>query len=284
MKKQADGREVRMKLGHQTNSRGVVGSPVGVTSIKDLFYLASGDMDTAVREIAEAGYQGVEFFDGNLLQYPGGPPALKSLLDGLGMRLVAVYSGANFIFPEILGEELWRVEKAAAAAAGLGAEHLVVGGGARRAGGTEQRDYRLLGEGLDRVAGIAEKHGLAASFHPHLGTCVESPEEVENALRGSNIFLCPDTAHLTAGGSDLPRLIRRYAGRIRYVHLKDYVPEPFGFVPLGEGRLDLEAVAGALRDIDYDGWITVETDGYPGDPRESAAVSMRRVKKLFPGG
>ncbi|MFW6181521.1 MAG: sugar phosphate isomerase/epimerase family protein, partial [Spirochaetota bacterium] len=218
------------------------------------------------------------------LQYPGGKQVLKSLLDGLGMRLVAVYSGANFIFPEILGEELWRVEKAAEAAGDLGAEHLVVGGGARRAGGTEERDYRLLGEGLDRVGDVAGKHGLAVSFHPHLGTCVESPEEVDKAMESTGINLCPDTAHLAAGGADLPRLIRRYAGRIRYVHLKDYVPEPFGFVPLGQGRLDLEPVAEALRDIGYDGWITVETDGYPGDPRDSAATSMRYLKQLFPGG
>lgn len=273
-----------MKFGHQTNSRGVVGSPVGVTSIKDLFYLANGDMEAAVREIAEAGYTGVELFDGNLLEYPRGAEALQSLLAELRAHLVAVYSGANFIFPEILGEELWRVDKAAAAAADLGAEHLVVGGGARRAGGTTDRDYELLGQGLDRVVDIAEKHGLAASFHPHLGTCVESPEEVEKAMEGTRIHLCPDTAHLAAGGSELPRLIRRYGERIRYVHLKDYVADPFGFVPLGEGQLDLEPVAQALRDIGYDGWITVETDGYPGDPRTSAITSRRYLKKLFPGG
>ena len=272
-----------MKFGHETNSRGVVGHPVGVTSIKDLFYLANGDTKVAIQEIALAEYKGVEIFDGNIYEFPKKPSALKSILNEHGLQLIAVYSGANFIFPDILNEELWRIEKAAAIATELSAEHIVVGGGARRAGGTVEQDYELLGEGLNRVMDIAEKYGLIASFHPHLGTCVESPEEVRKAMENSKINLCPDTAHLAAGGSDLYELVSNYGDRIKYVHLNDYISDPFGFVPLGEGQLDFKPVVEALKEIEYDGWITVETDGYSGDPKESAIKSMQYLKKLFPG-
>lgn len=272
-----------MRYGHVANIRGVVGHPVGVTSIKDLYYLAAGGTETSIREIAAAGYDGVELFDGNLLEYPGGQEALKRLLGEVGLALIAVYCGANFIFPEVLPEELWRIERAAAAAAALGAEHLVVGGGAKRAGGPGPRDYQLLGEGLDRVVELARRHGLAASFHPHLGTCVESPEQVERALAGTRILLCPDTAHLAAGGADVRALIRKYAQRIRYVHLKDYVPEPFGFVPLGEGRLDIGSIVKTLRESGYDGWLTVEADGFTGDPAEAARTSRRYLAGLEGG-
>ena len=48
-----------MKLGYQTITwGGVFGHPAGVTSIKDLNYLANGSTEEAVREIAEAGYTG----------------------------------------------------------------------------------------------------------------------------------------------------------------------------------------------------------------------------------
>lgn len=270
-----------MRLGHQTNNRGVVGHPAGVTSVKDLFYLSIGDTEQAIREVAAAGYAGVELFDGNLVEYPGGTEALSSLLDALGLRLVAVYSGANFLFQEILDEELWRIERAAEAAARVGAGHLVVGGGARRADGPRPGDFELLGHGLDRVVAIAERHGLAASFHPHLGTCVESRAEVGAALAHSTINLCPDTAHLAAGGSDNAELIRAYADRIVYVHLKDYTAEPFAFVPLGAGELELEPIVASLRDVGFDGWITVECDGYPGEPEAAAAASRRHLETLL---
>ena len=108
-------------------------------------------------EIGEAGYAGTELFDGNLLDYEGRYGELRSVLNQAGVSLVAAYSGANFIFDDILGEELARIERAAAAAAELGAEHLVVGGGAKRAKGREPDDFKRLGAALDKVVDIARK-------------------------------------------------------------------------------------------------------------------------------
>jgi inosose dehydratase len=272
-----------MELGHHTNTRGVVGHGVGVTSIKDLYYVSSGDTATCIREVAEAGFAGTELFDGNAVQYPGGPAALRALTDDVGVAVVAVYSGANFIFPDILHEELWRIERAAEAAATLGAEHLVVGGGARRAGGTGEGDYALLGAGLNAVVEIATKHGLLASYHPHLTTCVESRAEVGRVFAETEIYFCPDTAHLALGGSDNAELIRSYADRIKYVHLKDYTSDPVGFVPLGEGVLDIAAVMRALEDIRYDGWVIVEADGFAGEPLDAAKTSRRFLANLGVG-
>lgn len=271
-----------MKFGHATNSLGVVGHPVGVTSIKDLFYLANGNTEDSIREIAELNYDGVELFDGNLIEFPGGTKSLKKLLKTLDINLIAVYSGANFIFQEVLGEELWKIEKVAEAAAELMVQHIVIGGGAKRVGGTKESDYKQLGEGLDKIIDIAQKYGLTASFHPHLGTCVETPEQVDKVMSYTQINLCPDTAHLAAGGANNPKLIHKYQERIKYVHLKDYTKDPFGFVPLGTGQLDLVSIAGALKDINYDGWITVETDGYLGNSKLSAEVSKKYLHSLFP--
>lgn len=49
-----------MRFSHATNFRGVVGHPAGVTSIKDLFYLANGDIELSIREVASTGYSGIE--------------------------------------------------------------------------------------------------------------------------------------------------------------------------------------------------------------------------------
>ena len=108
------------KLAYHANCWGPLGgNAVGVTSITQLTYRTFGDMERAIREIGAAGYAGVELFDGNLLDYAERRPALKSVLASAGVRLVAVYSGANFIFADILDEELARIETAARLAAEL---------------------------------------------------------------------------------------------------------------------------------------------------------------------
>jgi inosose dehydratase len=265
-----------MKLGYQTNTwGGVVGHPVGVTSIKDLFYLANGSTADAVHDISAAGYDGIELFDGNLMQYRDAPEDFVRLLDEAGLRLVGVYSGANFIFPDVLGEELARIELAAQLAGELGAQYLVVGGGAQRTEGTDAADYERLAAALDAVDDIADDHGLVATFHPHMTTIAETPEQVATVLADSRIALCPDTGHIILGGGDPAELIARHADRIPYVHLKDVDPETGNFVPLGEGALNLDAVMAALREADYDGWITIELDAW--DNPAGAARANRAV-------
>jgi inosose dehydratase len=270
-----------LKLSYHTITwGGVVGHPVGVTSIKDLVYLANGATELALRDVAAAGYAGVELFDGNLIEYEDRPADLRQLLGELGLQLVAVYSGANFIFGEILEEELWRIRRAAALAAELDAEQLVVGGGAKRSTATSDDDYRRLADALDRVAAIADEHGLRASYHPHLSTIVETPEQLELVMRRSRIDFCPDTAHLAAAGGDPAELVRRYADRISYVHLKDLTTAPLAFLPLGEGELDFAAILAELAEAGYDGWITVELDAFDGAPGDAARASREHLERL----
>ena len=70
--------------------------------------------------------------------------------------------GGNFIFDDILPEELARVTRAADRAAELGAPHLVVGGGAKRFDGIRESDYHKLAAALDRVKDLAEARELGA--------------------------------------------------------------------------------------------------------------------------
>ena len=263
---------------------GVVGHPVGVTSIKDLFYLAHGPTPDAVRAIGAVGYEGIEIFDGGLLEWEHRPDAFRALLAEAGLTVAGVYSGANFVFDDILEDELWRIERAASLAERFGAEVLTVGGGAQRASGTTDGDYDRLAAGLDRVCDIADRHGLRAAYHPHLTTIVEHEDQVDRILGLSRIGFCPDTAHLVAGGADPAALIRRHAARVVHVHLKDWHPDTRRFMPLGRGIVDLDGVLDALRDAGYDRWATVELDEFAGDPAEAASESLGWLRARSVGG
>jgi inosose dehydratase len=268
-----------MKLAYHTITwGGVVGHPVGVTSVKDLYYLANGSTEEALRDISSAGYEGFELFDGNLMQYANREDELRELIEKLRLQMVAVYSGANFIYPDILDEELGRIETSARLAAQLGAEHLVLGGGAVRASGIREDDYRRMGESLENIVALATEAGLVASYHPHLGTCVESPEQIAKLFQHTDINFCPDTAHLWAGGGDPAELISTYGDRIQYVHLKDYGNGDF--LPLGKGQLNFRQIMDALSSLQFDGWITVELDAYEGSPKEAAEISRKFLDEV----
>jgi inosose dehydratase len=267
-----------MKLGYQTNTwGGVVGHPAGVTSIKDLYYLANGSTEEAIKDIAGAGYEGFEIFDGNLMQYKDRKNEFKELLNLYSLQFIGVYSGGNFIFPDILEEELLKIEEVASLASDLGARHLIVGGGAIRANRILESDYVDLGNALNKVVLIAEKYGLIPSYHPHLGTIVQSPDQLDKLMPLTTINLCPDTAHIEAGGGDPVKVIKKYDDRIKYIHFKDY--RNGEFVPLGEGSQKFDEMIQLLDDAQYDDWITVELDSHE-NPKKGAEISRSFLSKF----
>ncbi len=264
------------KRAYHANCWGALGGDaVGVTSITQLAYRTFGQMDRAFAEIAAAGYEGVEVFDGNLLDHSASD--FRALLGQSGLQLVAAYAGGNFIFDDILPEELARVTRAADRAAELGAPHLVVGGGAKRFDGIREADYHKLAAALDRVKDLTEARGLRAHYHPHLSTIVEGPAAIAKIFDLTAIDFCPDTAHLAAAGGDPAQLIRDHAKRISYVHLKGFQRVPFAFTPLDRGDIPTAPILQALRDTGYQGWVCAELDAWP-DPAEGARISMDYLK------
>lgn len=272
-----------MRLGYPTITwGGVVGMPGGVTSVKDLFYLTAGSTAEAFRDIAAAGYTGTEVFDGNLLEFADEPGQFHDLIAETGLTLVGVYTGANFVFEEILDEEFSKITRAADLAATFGASRLVIGGGAQRVTGPRDGDFDRLASGLDRCTDIAAAAGLTATYHPHLGTLVETPEALEKVMALSSIRFCPDTAHLAGGGGDPAALIRRYGDRLAHVHLKDWHHATQRFLPLGEGDLDFADILSAIRETGYDEWLMVELDYYyDGHPKAAAEISKRFLDRLL---
>jgi inosose dehydratase len=271
-----------MKIGYSTITwGGVIGHPAGVTAIKDLFYLANGDALAAISDISGVGYQGTEMFDGNLAAFADRPDVLQDALKTAGLELVAVYTGANFIYDDILEDELHKISQAAKLASEFGASRLVVGGGAQRASGEQPDDMAKLGRALDQVVEIAASFGLECSYHPHLGTIVEGPEALERLMGLSQIKFCPDTAHLTAGGGNPVELIEKYADRLAHVHLKDFKYATGEFLPLGQGDIDFPGVIAAVRSSGYDSWLMVELDSYDGDPSVAAAISKSYLDDLL---
>ncbi len=178
------------RFAYQVNAwGGVVGTPGAVTDIASGHYLTPGDPAAAISAIAEAGFSGIEIFDGNLFALAERKNDVIGQLDSKGLALVGVYSGGHFIYPDAREDELARFDRSIAIAAEFGASHFVIGGGAVRSTGRRDRDFVVMGDLLDEVADRAAAAGLIPSYHPHLGSLAEAPDQIDALLAASSIGL-----------------------------------------------------------------------------------------------
>ena len=268
-----------MKFAYEANAwGGVVGTPGAVTDLGSGFYETPGDVKRTLELIAQAGFSGVELFDGNLLPFENSSEEFAEAVHASGLEVTGVYSGGHFIYPDAHEDELARFDRSIRLAASVGARHYVVGGGAVRSSGRRNEDYTVAGAFLDTVAERAQAAGLIPSYHPHLGSLAQAPDQIEALFAATSIGVCADVAHIAAGGGDPADLINRYADRLAYVHLKDVDLSTNAFLPLGDGDLDLDRIVEAVLRAGYSDWITVELDGYPGDQDAAAARSLQYLQ------
>ncbi|MCP1103687.1 inosose dehydratase [Aequitasia blattaphilus] len=270
-----------MRLGYMTNAFGpLVGDGAGVTSVKDIRYLTMGDDEQILKQITEVGFKSIEVLEGNLTKYSGDLAVLKDMLMKYDAELMSVCVGANFIYKDALEDEMYHMEAVAKAAKEVGATYIALCGGAIRGKGIQDGDYKLLGAGLDEARKVFDAYDLEASYHPHLGSMAESPDQIDKLFDVTNIAICPDLAHLAAGGGNPLEIVKKYYDRISFMHLKDL--DDNGFAPLGTGRIDIVSILDYLKEKGYKGDYLVEIDGYAGDPLEACRVSYDFLKgKLF---
>lgn len=152
---------------------------------------------------------------------------------------------------------------------------------------------RSLDEYIRRVsyqAAACKKYGICPAIHNHLGSVVESQEELERFLAA-----CPDAGmildigHLGAAGGNVPEIFDRYYDRIRAIHLKDWKLDAANavwlgkgyFCALGEGELVEENryVVEQCVKRGYSEWIFVEQDTHLREPLLDLADSRRLIAK-----
>lgn len=229
-----------------------------------------------LEEMAAAGLAATEFGPDGFL--PQDPDARAELLAGHG--LAAVGGFVPVVLHDPGRDPLPEVRRALA---GFGSARTLVLAAATGSDGydarpdLDDRQWDALLANLDRIAAHAAAEGITATLHPHIGTMVEGPDEVDRVLTGSSVPLCLDTGHLLAGGNDPVALARRAADRIAHVHLKDVDAALAARVragdvtytdavrtglyqPLGGGDVDISAITTALDAAGYTGWYVLEQD------------------------
>lgn len=160
-------------------------------------------------------------------------------------------------------------------------------------------EWKLLTDGLNKLGKIAKEKGMVLTFHHHMGTVVQTEEEIDRLMGSTDpelVFLLFDSGHLSFAGIDPEKVLRRYAKRVRHVHLKDLRKEVVRrsreekwsflkgvregtFTVPGDGDVDFGPIFQILEESDYEGWIVVEAEQDPAvaNPLEYAMKARKYI-------
>ncbi|HLN27065.1 MAG TPA: sugar phosphate isomerase/epimerase family protein [Gemmataceae bacterium] len=160
-------------------------------------------------------------------------------------------------------------------------------GGPVEPGASWSAALKLFVEGLQPVAEHAEKQGVLLLIEPEPGLLIETADqflELMQHVDSPAIGLNFDIGHFYCVKDDPAPTVHRLAPYIRHFHLEDIAATRVHhhLIP-GEGAIDFPAVFQAIRQIGYDGWITVELYPYVDNPDDAARTALERLQALGAG-
>ena len=257
-------------------------------------------LETCLAEAREAGFEGMELGH----KFPREPAALKAALAPYGLALVSGWYSASLLTRDANAEMIalrphLDLLKALGATVLVFAETSNAIHGDRRAGLAGRPVMRPeawaeFGRRVTRVAQATLAEGVRLVYHHHVGTVVQSAEDVEAFMQatGPAVHLLLDTGHLTFAGADPVVVARRWRGRISHVHCKDVrldvmrrvVAENLSFLDAviegvytvpGDGGVDFVSVLKELPG--YSGWLVVEAEQDPEKANPLAYAKLGRA-------
>ena len=164
------------------------------------------------------------------------------------------------------------------------------------------KEWDMLCQGLNKLGKIAkDEYGICLTFHHHMGTVVQTADEVERMLQNTDpnyLSLLYDTGHFAYCEVDPLEMIKKYHNRIKHVHLKDIRKnivkrvrdEKLSFldgvrlgsftVP-GDGDIDFEPIFRVLEETEYKGYMLVEAEQDPAiaNPFEYAIKARNFIRE-----
>jgi len=255
-------------------------------------------VERVLSEMSEMGFPATEL--GSEGDLPSDPTELTSILSEHDLDLLAAFVPMLVHDPAEANETLRRAEDMAKLLQATGATYfntspVTTWDWAPRRELTEAEwDHTWLM--FDKIEEIADAHGLIQVLHEHVGTIVETKDEIQRTVDNSAIRFVLDTAHFAVGGYDPADFVDRHADRVGLVHIKDcdlaiaaklnageltlMEAVQHGLFPnVGRGDLDIDRVIASLESKGYDGWYVLEQDkAITGDEPEPGKGPIEDVK------
>jgi len=163
---------------------------------------------------------------------------------------------------------------------------------------TDEERNKLY-DGLNELGKIAKKYNLKLSYHHHMGTGIQTLEEIDDLMNGTDpdhVHLLYDTGHIFVSDGEYLPLLKKHIGRIKHIHFKDVRKDVLAkckedgksflqsflagmFTVPGDGNTDFIEVYDFLVKEGYEGWIVVEAEQDPAiaHPLEYALMARKYI-------
>lgn len=284
-------------------------APIGWTNDDMPDLGAENTFQQCISEMALAGFTGCEVGGA----YPKDPVILKPYLDIRGLRVCNAWFSAYFTTKdfEIAKKEFIDHAKFLHA---MGADKL---GGSDQGHSVQGRldiglfsgkplaspeDFKKIVNGYNELGKICkEEYGIDVCYHHHMGTVVETIEEVERFLSDTDpryVSLNYDCGHFAFSGEDPLEALNKFISRTKHIHLKDLRQDISHYAKVkdicfldavrngvftvpGDGCLNFDALFDVVEKSGYEGWMVVEAEQDPAkaNPFEYAVRARKFIKE-----
>lgn len=246
----------------------------------------------AVADMNAVGFRHFESVCRTIALFKDNPREFIALTEDNGVSAVSFY----FYQRGNMDDDVKLVEESLDFLAACNIRRISIQATGKKGGGASEAELSTVLDYLERIGKLCEPYGILPCLHPHANTMVMFESEIDYVMHRTDparIWFGPDTAHLTVGKCDAVAIFQRYAGRIRFVHLKDVKKnkavvgddgkEGFeiysSFLELGEGEVDIPGCLKVLEGVGYDGHLTIELDGSRFGNKESAAMNLAYMRR-----
>lgn len=161
--------------------------------------------------------------------------------------------------------------------------------------------WKKFGADVEAIAQYCADQGIDLVYHHHMGTVVQTGEEIDKLMANSGpaTKLLLDTGHAWFGGSDPVEVAKKYMHRVRHIHAKNVRPairkqvegDRLSFlegvrrgvftVPGDpEGGVDFLPVLKIAAEHGYQGWLVIEAEQDPlvRNPFEYQSMGLKALR------
>ncbi|GGB33563.1 myo-inosose-2 dehydratase [Roseibium aquae] len=263
-----------------------------------------------LKEAAEIGFDGIE----NGHRWPDDKEELRQLLGSHGLKFISGWYSLNLLTQSV-EEEKRLIQSHLDKLKHNGCSVCIVCETSNSIQGQPKPlsekavlsddEMKAFGAKVEALAAYCASQGIDLVYHHHMGTIVETPEELDAfmAATGPATKLLFDAGHYYFGAKaadPLPAL-QKHIGRVRHVHAKNVRPAVMAEVRAkglsfmdgvragvftvpgdDEGGVDFEPLLLALKEAGYQGWIVIEAEQDPEvrDPVTYQSLGLKTLRSI----
>lgn len=225
-----------------------------------------------LQKVKGYGYDGFETAFANVQGQFDNATEAKAKIDAYKLQFFGVHIFLRQYDKETHVASAEMYERIAAGGAKLGAQRLILSGSPA----PDDAERRKKADGLNRAGAFAAKLGMGLAYHNHGPEFQNNGAEIEYLIRETNpahVSFLLDAGHAFRAGADIPAFVRKHYQRLAGMHLRD--TKDGKEAPLGTGDFPLQALAVAIRETGWKGWLINEEERVGGRPGDEAIKPAR---------